>query len=127
MFDSDGCAWTLGIDGDEAFPTDYQGGSTTTNTSSILVTTVAPKSIVQILGYTVLVTPGAGGTVGFGAHSTAGQLSGMTFPAEAIGCYPIGEEGQGHVILNHAAQNGSNTHIKCSAGVTAIMHWRRLQ
>lgn len=120
--DYEGAAWTLGVAGANRFPTDKVGGATATAASSIL----RGAKVVQILGYTVTATPGAGGTVSFGNHGGT-TITGLSFPAEAVGTYHIGDRGDGVRYHNVATiSTASNTCIKCSAGVTAIMHWRKI-
>ena len=118
--DNEGAAWTLGVAGANRFPTNNAGGATATNTSSSLFT----AKIVQILGFTVTATPGGGATVSFGDHGGT-TITGLSFPATTVGTYDIGPEDDG-VRYYNTATGLSNVCIKCSAGVTAVMHWRKL-
>lgn len=118
---NEGAAWTLGVAGATRYPTDKQGAATATNTSSFLF----DAGMVQIIGYTVTATPGAGATVTFVNHAGS-ALTGLALPATAVGCYQIGGIGDGVRYSDLTITGKSNVGIACSAGVTAIMHWRKL-
>ena len=126
----EGANWTLGAAGANRFPDGTSGTfgwQTGAGTATAGGSYLRGAKCVQLLGYTVTATPGAGGTVSFGNHSGT-TITGLTFPAEAVGTYLIGEDHDGvRYERNTTISTASNVCVKCSAGVTAIMHWRKLK
>jgi hypothetical protein len=125
-----GANWTLGEAGLNRFP-DGAGGTfgwqTGAGTGAAGASYLRGAKCVQILGYTVTATTGAGKTISFGSHNGT-TITGLTFPAEAVGTYLIGEDHDGVRYENNTSiSTASNVCIKCQADVTAIMHWRKLK
>jgi len=121
-----GCAWTFGAAGAASYPASYVGDATTTSTLSIMSKVVSGAQVTQLLGLLIVSTAGPG-TAAITGHSSATAMSGLTFDAGVAGVMYNFSNGQDGLLYDRKEHtHGSNFSLKCSAGVTAILFWRRL-